>query len=124
MIEYVKEQEIKNIVSDKIDRACRGYKSAYLLEELMNEFDMKLHFTRENLVVDKKSPMSVKDRLGIGIWLGKKYTNNLRIEVMKGMSEREPRGFWNFKAPIGYLNVRKKGRAFIELDNDTYPHIQ
>ncbi|MCT4641809.1 MAG: hypothetical protein N4A33_05875 [Bacteriovoracaceae bacterium] len=63
----VKEHVIKNIVFDKIDRTCRGHKSAYLLEELMNEFDIKLHFTRNNLLVDKKSPMSIKDRLGIGI---------------------------------------------------------
>jgi site-specific DNA recombinase len=124
MIEYVKEHEIKNIVFDKIDRACRGYKAAYLVEELMDEYDVKFHFTRDQLIIDKHSPMSVKDRFGIGVWMGKRYTDNLKLEVKKGMRERESRGYWNYKAPVGYINVRRNGRAYVELDKETHPFIK
>jgi len=124
MIDFVKEHEVKNIIFDKIDRACRGYKAAYLVEELMDEYDVKFHFTRDHLVIDKNSPMSIKDRFGIGVWMGKRQTDNLKIEVKKGMREREKEGLWNHKAPIGYINIRKNGRAFVELDNHTHNHIR
>lgn len=124
MISFVKENGVKHIVFDKIDRACRGYKSAYLVEELMDEFDVKFHFTRDHLVIDKDSPMSVKDRFGIGVWMGKRYTDNLKMEVKKGMKERESRGFWNHKAPIGYINIRISGRATVELDKEIHHHIK
>ncbi|MFT6633888.1 MAG: hypothetical protein ACJAS4_003861 [Bacteriovoracaceae bacterium] len=90
----------------------------------MNEYDVKFHFTRDHLVIDKNSPMSVKDRFGIGVWLGKRYTDNLRLEVIKGMNERESRGYWNHKAPFGYLNIRVSGRAKVIVDEEVSPYIK
>lgn len=90
----------------------------------MNDHDVKFHFTRDHLVIDKNSPMSIKDRFGIGVWLGKRYTDNLRLEVIKGMNERESRGYWNHKAPYGYLNIRVNGKAKVIIDKEAAPYIK
>lgn len=124
MVKFVKENEIKDIIFDKVDRACRGYKSAAMVDELINEHDVCFHFVRENLVVHRHSSPTDKMRLGIGVVLGKWQIDNLKLEVRKGMEERQSKGYWNFKAPLGYLNVRAKGKASVVLDDDSYPYVK
>lgn len=126
MIEYVKENEIKDVLFDKVDRACRGLKSAQMIEDLIEKRSVRFHFTRDQLVIDENSPSSEKLRFYLNVILAKYYIDNLKTEIKKGMSERQESGFWNFKAPIGYKNVRegKNGRASVELDDETAPHVR
>ena len=120
MLNFVRENHVKDIIFDKVDRACRGYKSAYLVEELISDYEVRFHFVRDHLVIDRNSPISDRDRFGIGVWMGKRYSENLRMEVMKGMEERRKQGHWNHKAPVGYINVRKgKRHGTVEIDPKT-----
>ena len=100
MLEFVRQNEVKDVIFDKVDRACRGYRAAYLVEELISDYGVKFHFVRDHLTIDRNSPMSDRDRFGIGVWMGKRYSENLRMEVMKGMQEREKEGYWNYQAPL------------------------
>ena len=61
MIGFVVENGIKNVVFDRIDRACRGLRAAVLIEDLI-EAGVCFHFVRDNLVVDKHSSPSEKLR--------------------------------------------------------------
>ena len=54
MIDYVTENGIKNVVFDKVDRACRGLRAAVVIEDLI-ESGVCFHFVRDNLVVNKES---------------------------------------------------------------------
>ena len=111
MIRYVVEQGIKNIVFDKIDRACRGLRAAVLVEDLI-ESGVRFHFVRDNLVVDKHSSPSEKLRFYLGVVLAKWYIDNLKTEIKKGLNTRRTEGYFNAKAPVGYVNVRPKfGKA-------------
>lgn len=116
MIDFVKTNEIKNVIFDKVDRAVRGIKSASKLEELVDQYDVKFHFTRENLVIDSSSPPQEKFRFYLGTVMAKYYIDNLKSEINKGLHQRTEKGFWNGLAPFGYLNSREKGRATIEID--------
>ena len=124
MLEYIRKNEVKDVLFDKVDRACRGYRAAYLVEELISDHGVKFHFIRDHLTIDRHSPMSDRDRFGIGVWMGKRYSENLRMEVIKGLEERRRQGHWNHKAPVGYLNVRKGKRSGIEVDKDLAPAIK
>lgn len=106
MIEFVKTNNIKDVIFDKVDRACRGLKSAVKIDELIDDHGVRFHFTREHLIIDKESPSQEKLRFYLGIILGKYYIDNLKIEINKGLSQREKNGLWNGKAPFGYKNVR------------------
>ncbi len=111
MISFVVEHSIKNVVFDRIDRACRGLRAAVLIEDLI-EAGVRFHFVRDNLVVDKHSSPSEKLRFYLGVVLAKWYIDNLKTEVKKGLNTRLAEGYFNSKAPVGYVNVRPKfGKA-------------
>ena len=124
MLKYVSENGIKNVVFDKIDRACRGLRGAVLIEDLV-EAGVHFHFTRDNLIVDKDSPPGDKLRFYLGVVLAKYYIDNLKTEIHKGLSQRWKDGYWNGLAPIGYRNSRDHiGRAWVEVDQKISPYIQ
>ena len=115
MISYVVEHGIKNVVFDKIDRACRGLRAAVLIEDLI-ESGVRFHFVRDNLVVDKNSSPSEKLRFYLGVVLAKWYIDNLKTEIKKGLKMRLDEGYFNARAPLGYRNVRPKfGKANLEI---------
>ena len=116
MIEFVKQNQIQNVIFDKVDRAVRGIKSASKLEELVDHYDVKFHFTIENLVIDSNSQPQEKFRFYLGTVMAKYYIDNLKSEINKGLHQRTENGYWNGLAPFGYINTREKGRATIEID--------
>ena len=109
LVEYVKDRGIKHVVFDEVDRAVRGFKSAVIIQDLMELHGVKFHFTRENLVIDVSSPPSEKLRFYLGTILATYYIDNLKVEIKKGLDARADAGLWNYKAPVGYLNFRDPG---------------
>ena len=90
------------------------------MEQLFEKEDITFHFTRQNLVIHKDSPAHDKTQLYFHIMFAKVYVENLKSEVKKGMSLRESKGHWNFKAPIGYLNARdERNQAIVLKDENT-----
>ncbi len=122
MLDYVRLHGIKNVVFDKIDRACRGFKSADLIEGLVKE-GVRFHFVRDRLVIDKDSPPQEKLRFYLGTMLGKHYIDNLKVEIDKGLQARTKVGLWNSIAPFGYKNARVgvSKRAVIQIDECEAP---
>jgi site-specific DNA recombinase len=116
MLEFVVEHEVGHVIFDKVDRATRGLKSASKLEDLVNNHNVRFHFTRENLVIDKDSAPQEKFRFYLGTVMAKYYIDNLKTEIQKGLNQRTHQGFWNGLAPFGYKNVRERGRALVEID--------
>ncbi|MGE0172434.1 MAG: recombinase family protein [Oligoflexales bacterium] len=104
MLDYIKDHGIKNVIFDKVDRAVRGFKSAVMIEELVDKHGVKFHFARENLVIHADSPPQDKIRFYLGTILAKYYIDNLKQEINKGLKARFDAGHWNHKAPLGYLN--------------------
>jgi site-specific DNA recombinase len=116
MLEYVKSNKVPAVIFDKVDRACRGMKSATLIDDLMESHGVKFHFTRDNLVIDKDSPPQEKLRFKLGIILAEYYVNNLVSEIKKGIEAKRNAGVWSGKAPFGYDNVEKNGRKAIGVN--------
>ncbi|MCK5073271.1 MAG: recombinase family protein, partial [Bacteriovoracaceae bacterium] len=116
-VEYMRKNKIKHILFDKVDRCCRGFKTAVLIEQLFEHEDVTFYFTRQNLVIHKNSPAHDKTQLYFHIMFAKIYVENLKSEIKKGSNFRYEKGLWNYKAPLGYLNVRdEKNQAGIEID--------
>ncbi len=123
MIDYVTENGIKNVVFDKVDRACRGLRAAVVIEDLI-ESGVCFHFVRDNLVVNKESAPSEKLRFYLGVVLAKWYIDNLKSEIKKGLHGRLENGYFNAKAPVGYRNVRPEfGKANLEVHPEIGPFI-
>jgi site-specific DNA recombinase len=106
LVDFIKQNGIKDVIFDKVDRALRGLKSAVIIEELVETYGVRLHFTREHLILDKDSPPQEKFRFYLSTVMAKYYIDNLKSEINKGMEARREAGMWNHKAPFGYKNIR------------------
>ena len=116
MIEYVKKNKIKNVIFDKVDRAVRGFRSATVVEDLVEFYGVRFHFTRENLVIDSTSSPQDKFRFYLFAIIGKYYVDNLKQEQKKGVDQRIQAGHWSWKCPVGYHFVvdEKSGKKVVE----------
>ncbi len=126
MVDFIKNNSIQDVVFDKVDRACRGLKSAVTIEELIEYHGVKFHFTREHLVIDKGSPPQEKLRFYLGTILAKYYIDNLKTEINKGLDARRSAGLWNGQAPFGYKNIRTghNNKAVVVKDDLEAPVVQ
>ncbi|MBK8202627.1 MAG: recombinase family protein [Bdellovibrionales bacterium] len=117
MLEFVKANDVKNVVFDKIDRAVRNLESAVEIEKLIKG-GVKFHFVREHLIIDDASPSHDKMRFYLGLILATYYVDNLRGEIKKGLDARTAVGLWNHIAPFGYKNIREgnANRAVVVFD--------
>lgn len=122
MLEFVKANNVKNVIFDKIDRAVRNLESAVEIEKLIKD-GVKFHFVREHLIIDENSPSHEKMRFYLGLILATYYVDNLRAEIKKGLDARTAAGLWNHIAPFGYKNIRegKANRAIVVFDEVEAP---
>lgn len=125
MLDFVRSNDIKNVIFDKIDRAVRNLESAVEIEKLIS-LGVKFHFVREHLVIDNASPSHEKMRFYLGLILATYYIDNLRGEIKKGLNARTSAGLWNHIAPFGYKNIRegKQNRASVIFDEVEAPIVK
>jgi site-specific DNA recombinase len=102
MVEFVKKEGVKHVIFDKVDRAVRGFRSAVVVEDLVEEYGVRFHFTREGLIIDSTSSPQDKFRFYLFAIMGKYYVDNLKQEQKKGVNQRLENGHWSWKCPIGY----------------------
>ena len=125
MMDAAKENSIKHIVCDKVDRAARGYWAAFELTQFMDEYGGTLHVSRERFRFDKNSAPNEKFLFGISILNGKFQIDNMRMELSKGLSQRfHEDGKWNHIAPIGYQHIRIGKKSDLHLNEKEAPHIK
>ena len=118
MLEHLKhDPSCEAILVEKTDRLYRNIKDWVTLDE----FDIEIHFVKENSILSKDSRSSDKFLHGIKVLMAKNYIDNLSEEVKKGMREKAEQGEWPNKAPLGYLNNKETHR--LETDPDRAPMI-
>lgn len=121
MVEFVKKNDVKTVVLEKIDRAARNFKDVVTIYDLMEYHDVTFHFVRENIELNKNSTSNEKLQFDIQAVMAKNYVNNLKDEVKKGFEGKVQSGGWPSKAPLGYTN--DKNTRGIMVDQATAPFI-
>jgi site-specific DNA recombinase len=107
------------IVADKIDRLQRSFKEYSLLDELIQNGKIELHFVTENYVIHKDSVSHERVMWSVGVLMAQSYVDSLRDNVRRSFDEKIRLGEWVSMAPIGYLNARDaKDRGTIVVDAD------
>ena len=108
------------LLVEKTDRLYRNLKDWVTLDEL----DLEIHFTKENVILSRDSRSSEKFMHGIKVLMAKNYIDNLSEETRKGMLEKAAEGIGPSFAPLGYRNVTGSGgKRVIEPDPDLAPII-
>ena len=100
------------VLVEKTDRLYRNLKDWVALDEM----NVDVHFVKEGIVLSDDSRSSEKFIHGIKVLMAKNYVDNLSEEVRKGMAQKCAEGGYPGRAPLGFVNRRENGRAFLEID--------
>ncbi|MGO1267564.1 MAG: recombinase family protein [Microbacterium gubbeenense] len=124
MIDYVKTHRISYCIVHKVDRLARNRADDVTIHLALREAGVMLVSATEN-IDETPSGMLLH---GIMSSIAEFYSRNLATEVTKGLVQKASTGGTPTKAPIGYLNVRKRdevGRELrtIEIDPDRAPLV-
>jgi site-specific DNA recombinase len=118
MLEFAKKQkEIVAIVADKVDRVQRGFKESVILDELIRQGKIELHFYSEGMIIGKNATSSDILRWDFSIMGAKSYVLNLSDNVKRSIEYKIRNGECIRKAPVGYLNVKnQQGKSDVMVD--------
>lgn len=125
MLTYMKENNITDLLVEKVDRLTRNLKDAVVINEWVDSDETrKIHFVKQNLVIHKNAKSDEKFRWDIEIVLAKKYISNLSEEVRKGQKEKISQGWLPTKPPIGYKTIGEKGKKIHIIDPVNAPFVK
>lgn len=96
-----KREQIKAILSHKLDRVCRNMRDAVRLQELEDACGVQLAFVDNQFGPGAAGALSFNVMAAVAQY----YSDNLRSEVLKGLDEKVRQGWPTGHAPFGYMNV-------------------
>jgi site-specific DNA recombinase len=94
-------ENLKAILSHKLDRVCRNMRDAVRLQELEDLCGVQLAFVDNQFGPGAAGALSFNVMAAVAQY----YSDNLRSEVLKGMDEKVRQGWPTGLAPFGYSNV-------------------
>jgi site-specific DNA recombinase len=103
-----KSKECVALIADTVDRVQRGFKESILIEKLLREGKMELHFLRDRLILDKNSNSTDIMRWDMSVMFAKSYVLQLSDNVKRSLEQARKEGIRAGLAPLGYLNVTDK----------------
>lgn len=104
---------------DKVDRFSRNVfdKRVAILNELVMQGKIELHFVSDNLVITDKISAVEKFHFGINLGLAKYYSDAISDNTKRALEQRLRNGECIGKARIGYINTTdEKGKKDIQPD--------
>ena len=117
MIDFCKEQtETIAIIADAVDRIQRSFKESVMLDDLIRQEKIELHFFREGMVIGKKSTSTDIMRWDFSVMGAKAYVLQLSENVRRSLDYKLRNGERAGVAPCGYENfVDADGKHSIRL---------
>ena len=124
LLAYVKEHPVAYCIVHKVDRLARNRLDDAMIHYELRQAGVMLVSATEN-IDETPSGMLVH---GIMSSIAEFYSLNLATEVTKGLVQKAAAGGTPTRAPIGYLNVRKRdelGRDIrtVEVDPERSEHV-
>ena len=115
MINFCKKQKgTIAIIADTVDRVQRSFKESVLLDDLMRQDKIELHFYREGMVLNSKSSSVDIMRWDFSVMGAKAYVLQLSENVRRSNEQKNKNGEITGMAPLGYENyVDERGKKFV-----------
>ncbi len=121
MIQFIRQQPQRvALIVDCVDRLQRSFTHTPVLDALMRENKLEIHFVREGNVLDKDATSSQKLMWNMGVVMAQSYTDQLSDNVKRSVRHKISKGECIYQAPLGYLNVEDKdsGNNTVILDKE------
>ena len=115
MIDFCKSYPEKiAIIADAVDRVQRSFKESVMLDDLIRQEKIELHFYREGMVIGKNSSSSDIMRWDFSVMGAKSYVLQLSENVRRSIDYKVKNGEMAGAAPTGYENyVNEHGKHSI-----------
>ena len=115
MLAYAKMMHAKNhqrlaIIVDAVDRLMRNFTEQPILNDLINQDIIELHFARTGGIVHKDSTSTDKLFWNFQIMMAQSYVDSLKDNVKRSIDYKIKKGEYIAQAPIGYRNIPKNQR--------------
>ncbi len=124
MLRELRDRQIGYVIVHKIDRLARNTRDDHQINAAITAAGARL-VSVVDLIDD--SPQG-RFNYVIQAGLAQLYSDNLAVEVMKGLTKKVQTGGTPYRAPIGYLNKRRfEGMAdirWVELDPERAPLVR
>ena len=111
---------VKLLLVEKTDRLYRNIKDWVILDDVMDQYNIEVHFVKENFILSPNSKSMEKFMHGIKVLMAKNYIDNLSDEIKKGMKEKVLQGGYPHKAPVGYVNNLQTKKIDIDPEKADY----
>ncbi len=118
MLDYISKNKDCIVFAWKVDRLTRNIFDGSQIIDLLENGNIKEIRTIDKIIVD--NPID-KFMLSIDFGVGKKYSDDLSVNVKRGNKTKLEKGGWPGVAPIGYLN--DKLNKTIIIDEERAPYI-
>ncbi len=119
MLRYIGQKKDCIVFAWKVDRLTRNIFDGAKIIELLEKGNIREIRTIDKIIVD--NPID-KFMLSIDFGVGKKYSDDLSVNVKRGNKTKLEKGGWPGVAPIGYLN--DKLDKTIIIDEERAPYIR
>lgn len=119
MLRYIEKNKGCIVLAWKVDRLTRNIFDGAKIIELLEKGNIKEIRTIDKVIVD--NPID-KFMLSIDFGVGKKYSDDLSVNVKRGNKTKLEKGGWPGIAPLGYLN--DKLDKTIVVDEERAPYIR
>lgn len=115
MIDFCKQQpETIAIIADAVDRIQRSFKESVMLDDLIRQEKIELHFFREGMIIGKRSSSTDIMRWDFSVMGAKAYVLQLSENVRRSIDYKIRNGEFAGAAPTGYENfIDEKGKHSI-----------
>ena len=114
-------KETVAVVFETVDRLQRSFKDMLVIDDLIKEGLIELHFYREGLVINKTSNSSEITRWEIGVLLAHSYILQLSDNVKRQFEQMRRNGKWTGRPPIGYKNIQRMNANGEVAEKDIVP---
>ena len=111
MLEYISKQKDCVVLAWKVDRLTRNIFDGAKIIELLENGNIKEIRTIDKVIMD--NPID-KFMLSIDFGVGKKYSDDLSVNVKRGNRARLASGGWPSMAPLGYFNNKADKTIIID----------
>lgn len=114
------------LIVEKMDRLLRNPDDAYVIDKLVRDGCLVIHFIDEHFIYDETANSHTKLMFGIKSKLAEFYKDLLAEESKKGVMEKVKRGEYPSMAPVGYINIprTKKSAGKIIIDAERAPLVK
>ena len=106
------------LIFDKVDRYSRDVSSeeVRILNSLCENGKIELHFCSDHLVINQSSSAGEHFMLAMNTATSAYYSRSISDNVKRRNEQLRRDGYYTGKAPLGYLNVTKDGKKWIDVD--------